>query len=700
MLQINFHIALYLCPTCTLYKDKIMRTGIIILVLVFLVNISLFAKSSAHALTASNKNLHLSKRAVINTSDSVIFDLASATLTPTYIDIPIYIISDDVINSFDYALKFNMSKLTYSTTADLLPSDPTVISSAYFNPNDLFLRYTSSSLQGYPTNGAHVTKVRFNLFSPCLSVSISDFSEILTILNGTQCSNRVINLDFTKFVPTAAFNTGASCLNQNIQFNDLSTLSSGTITTWSWAFDNNNTSTIQNPLTSYTLSGSASATLIVSATTGCKDTVVKSLTINLLPAPSFTYSFNCIKDSVFFTNSSTITTGTIAGSNWDFGDATGTSNFQNPSYHYNASGIYTVTLLSTSDQSCTASKTLVVSLNNKVNANFSTGSTKPCEGSVISFSDASSYAGSPINAWSWDFGDGISGSVQNPNHSYTVSGTYSVTLTSSGSDGCKGFFTRTFTINPLPAAIYSIKSTTACSVDSINLNNSSTPGEGSSYSWDFGDGGSSILQNPSHSFTVASFYPIKLVVTTIHGCVDSLTKNYSVSLPPQMPGVFSNTIIDNGIVNFSNLTVGSASVRWNFGDNQVSTIQNPQHTFPETGTYKVCMISYDSSTCVSSLCKEIYVGLTKIIAVPSAFTPNADDINDLLTVKGGPISEMQFQIYNQWGNLIFQSSSQDNGWDGKFNGEPQPTGVYEYVLTGKTSDKKTVNLYGIVNLTR
>jgi len=61
---------------------------------------------------------------------------------------------------------------------------------------------------------------------------------------------------------------------------------------------------------------------------------------------------------------------------------------------------------------------------------------------------------------------------------------------------------------------------------------------------------------------------------------------------------------------------------------------------------------------------------------------------------------MKFQIFNEWGNLLFASPSQDIGWDGTFNGEAQPVGVYAYILKGKTADNMKINLYGVVNLIR
>ncbi len=679
-------------------QQHVFRIKAILAVLLAFGNLMVFSKGAD--LPINLKNSTSSAQRIINTNDSIIFDLANATLTATYLDLPIYIISDDVINSFDYALKFNLVNLTYSTTIELIQSDPTIIASAYFNTADLFLRYTGSTLQSYPNNGIHITTIRFALSAPCLSISAADFTDILAILNGVQCSSRVTNLNFGKFIPSAGFITGPTCLNANVQFSDTSKIVSGTLASWLWTFDDGSTSVLQNPLVSYTTAGASTATLIVTASTGCVDTSITSLIINLPPISGFSYSFDCVKDSVFFTNTSTSPSGTIISSVWNFGDSNGTSNLTNPSYHYNASIVYTVTLSSTSSFSCTTIESLIVNLSNTVSANFVTNSVNNCLGSSISFSDVSTYSLNAINVWSWNFGDGGSSTQQNPNHTYAVSGIYTVSLTSVSAEGCKDTITRKVIIYALPVVKFGITSVTTCIVANAGFNDLSTTPAGSIWLWHFGNGDTSGLQNPTYSYSIAGVYSVKVVITTTAGCSDSLTKSYTVYFPPTADAPFSETILSTAVVSFSNLTVNTKKAFWDFGDGQNSILKNPSHKFPGIETYTICLTAYDTLDCIYTSCKEIYVGLARIVVVPSSFSPNDDNINDVLRVRGGPLVEMKFLIFNEWGNLLFSSPSQDIGWDGTFNGEAQPVGVYEYILKGKTADNFKINLYGAVNLTR
>jgi gliding motility-associated-like protein len=839
--------------------------------LMFIVTMLVSFYSFSNARIPSSEPVHAPvppSRLIINNLDSMIFDLASATITATYVDLPIYIKSDDLINGIDYAMKFNLAKLTYSTTVDLTPNDPTIVSLAFFNPNTLFLKYTSTTQQSpfFAANGTHVTKIRFALSAPCTRLDTSDFTNIAAYLNGTRCGFRKTYLDFSQFLPGAGFTTNPTCLNLNVQFSDTSKVTTGAMSAWLWDFGNGATSTSQNPSTTYTATGNYTTSLIATTAMGCKDTVVTQITVNPVPISSFSYSFDCLKDSVLFTNTSSISSGSIISSLWNFGDGSGTSNLANPAYHYNASGLYTVALTSTSNFSCVTAATLVVTLNNKITADFTITALNHCVGSLISFTDASTYS-SPINIWNWNFGDGNTSTQQNPSHTYTTAGTYSINLVSTATDGCNGTVQKSLvihalpvvqfttsgtvacagiavgfndlsttapnstylwhfgdgnssalqnplyiyptggtypvklvvttpvgcsdsltkpsllTIHPSPLTSFSLTSTcvmtsinfvdntsissgsisswswsfgdsgtsilqnpsntysltgtytvsltatsdlgcagtltqaivignkpvinfdytsgvTDCAGQALTFNNLSTPAIGPSYSWSFGDGTGSAVKNPVHTYSLSGSYSIKLVVANPGGCADSLTKPYLLTLPLPAVALFSDTTLANAVVLFNNLSTNAVKVSWDFGDNQTSSTSSPQHTYPDVSTYEVCLTAYNQLDCPNTICKDIYVGLASIVAVPSSFTPNEDNVNDVLRVRGGPFTEMQFRIFNEWGNLLFSSGSQDLGWDGNFNGEAQPVGLYEYSLQGKTQDNKKINLYGAVNLTR
>jgi len=86
------------------------------------------------------------------------------------------------------------------------------------------------------------------------------------------------------------------------------------------------------------------------------------------------------------------------------------------------------------------------------------------------------------------------------------------------------------------------------------------------------------------------------------------------------------------------------------------------------------------------------------IAIPSAFTPDNDGNNDILFVRGGPFEQMDFRVFNEWGNEIFHSTNPSSGWDGTYKGEKQQIGTYVWTLVGKTSTNKEIKMKGDVTI--
>jgi hypothetical protein len=298
-----------------------------------------------------------SRSLIINNNDSILFNLNNATLTANYIDIPVCIKSDDAIFAVDFAFQFNLSKLTYSTCTSTL-NDPTLSFSAYFNPSDLFLRYSGFTLQSFPNNGlVCFTKVRFMLSAPCTSLTIADFSNGSSQLNGQVCPFRFVQLDNTQLTPLADFGFAAPCLDVFTIFSDSSKVGKGNIVSWSWQFGDGSVASLENTIKTFTIAGANTATLLVTASSGCTNSIVKGFTVNARPIAGFTYTLDCLKDTVFFTNTSSTSSGILIGSSWYFGDGTPLSQVFNPAHKYFSSGTFKVKLTVTATTGCHSSVT-------------------------------------------------------------------------------------------------------------------------------------------------------------------------------------------------------------------------------------------------------------------------------------------------------------------------------------------------------
>jgi gliding motility-associated-like protein len=138
--------------------------------------------------------------------------------------------------------------------------------------------------------------------------------------------------------------------------------------------------------------------------------------------------------------------------------------------------------------------------------------------------------------------------------------------------------------------------------------------------------------------------------------------------------------------------------QWDFGDSTNSTAQNPSHQWAYPGLYPITLIVENNFGCLDTAVYDYIITAPPV--VPSAFSPNGSGENELFLVYGGPFTELELRIYNKWGELIFVSNSQAQGWDGTRNGVEQPVGVYVYTVHAVTPDGKDHYLEGDVTLVR
>ncbi len=227
------------------------------------------------------------------------------------------------------------------------------------------------------------------------------------------------------------------------------------------------------------------------------------------------------------------------------------------------------------------------------NAAFSGSPTSGCAPLAVNFTDLST---GDVSSWSWTFGDGGTSTAQNPSHNYTAAGTYTVALTVNGPGGSDTETkTNYVTVTTTPVAAFSGTPTSGNAPLAVTFTDLSTGGP-TSWSWNFGDGGTSTAQNPSHNFTVAGTYTVTLTATNSCGSDAETKVDYiSVSDAPCDPPVAAFTgSPTNGTyplnVSFTDQSSNNpTSWSWNFGDGGTSTAQNPSHSYNAAGSYTVTL---------------------------------------------------------------------------------------------------------------
>ena len=385
--------------------------------------------------------------------------------------------------------------------------------------------------------------------------------------------------------PVATFSADplSGCAPLDVSFTDGST---GDITSWAWDFGDGVTSTQQHPTHTFG-PGNFLVQLTVTGPGGI-DSHSESISVVEPVAADFSASVTAgpAPLDVDFTDEST---GSPTAWSWDFGDG-GTSTDQNPSHTYAAAGTFTVTLVATGEcgpDTFTRTDYIVVDLPPAPVAAFSGDPISGCGPLEVTFTDESS---GDITGWEWDFGDGDASTDQNPVHTYTYSGDFDVQLTVTGPGG-SDFITEVAYVSVTPdvAADFIATPTTGTAPLAVDFEDLSG-GSPNSWYWDFGDGGTSTDQNPSHTYTTAGTYSVMLVATGTCG-PDTLiqTDLIVVDLPPAPVAAFSGDPVSGCApleVGFTDESSGDiTSWAWDFGDGGTDTAPNPTYTFVDAGTY-------------------------------------------------------------------------------------------------------------------
>lgn len=374
---------------------------------------------------------------------------------------------------------------------------------------------------------------------------------LITYSSNLACSDTLQDSITVFPMPVANFSFTNVCLNQTMNFNDSSSIFSGSISGWSWDFgDGTSLVTVQNPSHTYTDPGTYIVSLISTSNNNCKDTVTKSIVVHPLPDAEYSALNVCDGSNVLFNDlSSILTTDTIQFWAWDFGDGSAISNTQNNSHLYSAAGSYTIELLIISNFGCLDSISKVRVVNPNPVVNFSAIDTVGCEPLCVSFQNSSSISTGTIATWLWDASDGSQVSnAQNLFHCYIDDSvylpvSYSPSLTVTSDSGCVSILSKNnyITVYPQPDASFTVQPQTTTIIDPVVSITDLTTG-GDFWYWNFGDSDTSSVFDPApHTYSDTGTYTIMLITSTQYNCID--TAYQTVIVEPNflfyIPNVFT-----------------------------------------------------------------------------------------------------------------------------------------------------------------
>ena len=324
---------------------------------------------------------------------------------------------------------------------------------------------------------------------------------------------------------------------------NFSNTSTGSITSYAWTFGDGGTSTAASPSHVYSAAGTYTVALTVTGPGG-SDTQTRTnyVTVERTPAPvaQFTGTSDLRDRAADGEFHQPARPGTITSYAWTFGDG-GTSTAPSPSHAYSTAGTYTVALTVTGpggNNTQTRTNYVTVSAAAPV-AQFTGTPTSGTAPLTVNFSNTSTGS---ITSYAWTFGDGGTSTAASPSHVYSAAGTYTVALTVTGPGG-SNTQTRTDYVTvsaTAPVAQFTGAPTKGKAPQTVDFTSTST-GSITTYAWDFGDGTTSAVANPSKIYSMSGTYTVALTVTGPGGSntkiADQLRQGDSASevLPRRRP---------------------------------------------------------------------------------------------------------------------------------------------------------------------
>jgi len=518
------------------------------------------------------------------------------------------------------------------------------------NPSGNVIYSSQNTQLGYtfPLNGTYTVRLTVNKAQTCMDTT----STKVFVYPGLE----------------PAFSYSGICVTKNTIFTDQTTTISGTVNSWLWDFgepgnvpDN---STLQNPSYHYLDDGVKNASLIVTTTDGCRDTVLKTFTIIDKPflALGFYDTLICVNDLIQL---NAIGTGNFS---WTPRNNMVNAFTARPTVSPMVTTWYYVDL---ENDGCINRDSLRVRVTDQVSLQVMNDTTV-CANDTIRLqitSDGFQYAWNPA-------GQVNNPTAKNPLAISPASTNYQVTAFIGG---CTA--TKIIRVNAVPYPLADAgKDTIICYNTSAQLHGIT---DGDSWSWQ----SSATLNDASVLNPIA--YPIRTtdyIFTTLddRGCpkpgIDTVTVTV---LPKIIPFAGRDTAVVVGQPLQLNAT-GGDNYLW-FPSNNLSdySIANPVATFTEpldNISYKAEV--YNSAGCFDSAFINVKVYATQpTVFVPTAFTPNNDGRNDVVRPIAVGMQRIEyFQVFNRWGQLMFSTKTNGHGWDGRIGGQLQSNNVYVWVV--------------------
>lgn len=536
-------------------------------------------------------------------------------------------------------------------------------------PDTLIQCGSPITLTGTYANGIGPWSFNWNTGATNSSISVTPLAPTQYLLNLTDACNFTVTDSIMVNINGIIANAGA---DTSICYGGAATLIASGGTSYQWS----------NGTTSAAISVTPTVTTsyFVTATDFCSDIDTVVVSINPLPLITTTSS----TDSICPGESVILNAGGASSYQWTATPVDtslgGQANAASPVVTPLFTTTYSVT--GTDTNTCVNQTQITVTVNSIPLSTFTIDFDSVCIAQSVNIN----YTGFAIpgSLFQWDFDGGQSiGSGAGPiNVAWTDPGIHHISLQITQL-GCQSLVTSdsVFVIQ-VPVVDFIANQTSGCPpllVNFTDLSQNVIPG--AQYIWSLGNGQASTNQNPWFNYNKSGIYSIQLLVSNKNGCADTMTKTAYINVYNKPDAILSahpdRVSMLDPVVKFYDHSFGIISGwNWDFGDQTFSNLQNPVHTYSDTGLFIASLCVTNFYGCTDSSQTEIVVYEDNTIYFPTAFSPNSDGRNDVFFIYGTNVPEFHIEIFDRWGGMVFSSDDMTKGWDGTNNGSDPIAGVY------------------------
>jgi gliding motility-associated-like protein len=306
-------------------------------------------------------------------------------------------------------------------------------------------------------------------------------------------------------------------------------------------------------------------------------------------------------------------------------------------------------------------------------------------------------------SYQWFLNGGAIAGATSSTHAATQPGVYTVNLISSNNCTAQATGSITLQLVQKPTANFSYDKYCAGFPTQFNDQSNTANSNVVTYNWSFGTGqGTSTLQNPSYTFSTASVYSVSLVVTPVAcpSLAASITKSVTTVAAPANQRYTSLNAVENRDLQLEARIFAGSTYNWSPSTGlSNTTINNPVFNYNTEVDYVITITT--GIGCVIKDTQLVRIFKEKEIYVPKGFSPNGDGNNDKIFPRlVGVRTLTYFKVYNRWGQLLYQTSNINEGWDGTFRGTKQPMETYVWIAEGVDIDNNSIKRTGTFLLLR